>query len=57
MTPGEIAKTVASTPSAASYHLERLQRAGLIVRERSGQYVLVHRTPRGAELLRLFGET
>jgi DNA-binding MarR family transcriptional regulator len=56
MTQAAIANALASTPSATSYHLAFLQRAGLVARERWGRHVLVERTPTGVELLKLFGE-
>jgi DNA-binding MarR family transcriptional regulator len=56
MTPGELAQALAASPSRASYHLDVLQRADLIARARWGRRLLVHRTPRGVELLRLFDE-
>jgi len=39
MPAGEIAEAVGSTPTAASFHLKELDRAGLIHATRDGRYV------------------
>jgi DNA-binding MarR family transcriptional regulator len=54
-TPGRLAETLHAVPSAATHHLAILERAGLVVRERHGRRVLVHRTARGTDLLGLYG--
>jgi DNA-binding MarR family transcriptional regulator len=51
---GLIAEALTATPGAATYHLNALEAAGLVSRERSGRAVIVHRTQRGAALLRLY---
>jgi DNA-binding MarR family transcriptional regulator len=38
-----------------TYHCDRLEAAGLILRERHGQSVWVSRSARGAELVDLLG--
>ncbi|RNI18179.1 winged helix-turn-helix domain-containing protein [Flexivirga caeni] len=52
---GELAKAVQLTPSRATYHVEQLERTGVIVRQRQGNRVVVERTARGESLLNLFG--
>jgi DNA-binding MarR family transcriptional regulator len=42
------------TPSVITHHLTAMERAGLVTRERRGRQVLVHRSPRGTSLLRLY---
>jgi DNA-binding MarR family transcriptional regulator len=54
-TPGDLAEALHAVPSAASYHIAALERAGLARRERSGRRVLVWRTKRGTALLGLYG--
>ena len=49
---GAAAKAIAATPGAASHHLRALEEAGLVIRERDGQHVIVHRTARGNRLAR-----
>ena len=51
---GAAAKAIAATPGAASHHLRALEEAGLVIRERDGQHVIVHRTARGTALLELY---
>jgi DNA-binding transcriptional ArsR family regulator len=53
---GWLAEALTATPGAATYHLNALESAGLVVRERSGRTVMVHRTSRGSALLRLYGK-
>jgi DNA-binding MarR family transcriptional regulator len=53
MTLGELAALLDVVPSAASYHVDLLEAAGLVARRRTGKTVLVTRTARGAELLAL----
>jgi DNA-binding transcriptional ArsR family regulator len=53
-TVGSIAAALYAVPSAASYHITALAAAGLVARERRGQYVLVHRTAKGTALLALY---
>jgi DNA-binding MarR family transcriptional regulator len=42
------------TPSAITYHCERLGAAGLVRRERNGREVRVTLTPRAQQLIGLF---
>ncbi|TCO62164.1 helix-turn-helix domain-containing protein [Actinocrispum wychmicini] len=51
---GGLADELLFTPSAISHHLKALERTGLVVRERDGQRVLVHRSARGTALLHIF---
>jgi DNA-binding transcriptional ArsR family regulator len=51
---GELAKALFTSPGAATHHLRALETAGLIVRERDGSRVIVHRTARGSVLLNLY---
>jgi DNA-binding transcriptional ArsR family regulator len=53
-TVGELAALLGIVPSAASRHVDVLEAAGLAVRRRAGQQVLVARSARGAELLALY---
>lgn len=55
-TAGRLATALGATPGAATHHLRALESAGLIVRERAGRMVVVHRTGRGSRLLRLYRE-
>ena len=54
---GRLAKAMAATPGAATHHLHALEAAGLIIRERAGRKVVVHRTHRGSRLLSLYEES
>jgi DNA-binding transcriptional ArsR family regulator len=54
-TAGRLAEALLAVPSAATHHLAILERAGLVMRERRGRSVLVHRTARGTDLLALYG--
>lgn len=51
---GTLAERLGIVPSAVTPHLQGLESAGLIARERNGRYVLVHRTARGTQLLALY---
>jgi DNA-binding transcriptional ArsR family regulator len=53
-TAGAIATALCGVPGSATYHVTALESAGLVVRERRGQRVLVHRTARGTALLGLY---
>ena len=53
---GVLAKALIAVPSAATHHVSALEAAGLIVRERHGRRVIVHRTPRGSHLVALYEE-
>ena len=53
-TIGELARTLIAVPSAATHQVSALEAAGLVVRERNGQHVLVHRTVRGARMVDLY---
>jgi DNA-binding transcriptional ArsR family regulator len=50
LTIGQLAAELQCEPCTASYHCDRLEAAGLIIRERHGQSVWVTRTARGDEL-------
>jgi hypothetical protein len=50
LTMGQLAVELQGKPCTASYHCDRLETAGLIVRERRGQSVWITRTARGDEL-------
>jgi DNA-binding transcriptional ArsR family regulator len=52
---GELAATLGLAPSAITFHLRSLEAAGLVVRVRKGRNVIVYRTPRGTQLLALYG--
>lgn len=54
LTAGELARNMLYTPSVITHHLTAMERAGLVTRERRGRQVLVHRSPRGTSLLRLY---
>jgi DNA-binding MarR family transcriptional regulator len=51
---GELARTLIAVPSAATHQVTALEAAGLVVRRRNGQRVIVHRTVRGARLVELY---
>jgi hypothetical protein len=51
---GALAETIVATPSAATHHIDALERAGLANRERRGRRVMVRRTARGTALLGLY---
>jgi DNA-binding transcriptional ArsR family regulator len=53
-TAGRLAKALHTVPAGATHHLRGLEAAGLVTRERRGQYVIVARTARGTALLDLF---
>lgn len=57
ITAGKVAEALIAVPSAASHHIAILERAGLVVRERTGRHVMVRRTARGTELLKLYDES
>ena len=50
---GTLAAAVGCSPATLTHHCDQLAAAGLLVRERSGQRVLLHRTRRGDGLLAL----
>jgi DNA-binding transcriptional ArsR family regulator len=56
VTMGELASITQLTPSAITYHCERLGAAGLVRRERRGREVRVIRTARAERLTELFDE-
>jgi DNA-binding transcriptional ArsR family regulator len=56
VTMGELAALTRLTPSAITYHCERLSAAGLVRRERRGREVRVIRTVRAERLAELFEE-
>ena len=51
---GELARRLIAVPSAATHHVDALQNAGLVARERHGRQVQVRRTARGSALLALY---
>jgi DNA-binding transcriptional ArsR family regulator len=53
-TIGRLAQTLIAVPSAATHHVDSLELAGLVARERDGRYVIVHRTERGSRLVGLY---
>ena len=53
-TIGRLAETLRAVPSAASYHVDAVEAAGLVQRQRRGRHVLVQRTQRGERLLELY---
>jgi DNA-binding transcriptional ArsR family regulator len=55
-TAGAVAAALEAVPSAATHHVRALEAAGLVVRERAGQHVRVHRTDRGTALLALYDD-
>jgi hypothetical protein len=52
---GQLAAATACSPRMTTYHCDRLEAAGLILRERHGQSVWVSRSARGGELVDLLG--
>ena len=54
--PGDLTEVIVATPGAVTHHLRALEAAQLIVRERAGHKVFVHRTARGSALLALYDE-
>ncbi|RNI21127.1 winged helix-turn-helix domain-containing protein [Flexivirga caeni] len=52
---GELAQAVQLTPSRTTYHVEQLERTGVLIRQRQGNRVVVERTARGENLMNLFG--
>jgi DNA-binding transcriptional ArsR family regulator len=53
---GRLAETLIAVPSAATHHVDALEAAGLVVRERQGRSVIVHRTARGTRLVGIYDE-
>jgi DNA-binding transcriptional ArsR family regulator len=53
---GRLAEALRVVPSAATHHVDALEGAGLVTRERSGRTVLVRRTVRGEALMELYDE-
>jgi len=53
-TVGRLAETLVAVPSAATHHVSAMEAAGLVVRERQGRSVVVHRTERGTRLVGLY---
>jgi DNA-binding transcriptional ArsR family regulator len=54
ITMSRLAKLIQHAPNAVTYHCDRLETAGLIVRQRSGREIHVHRTDRATALVSLF---
>ncbi len=53
---GRLAEVLRAVPSAATHHVDALEAAGPVARDRRGRNVLVRRTARGEALLELYGE-
>lgn len=53
-TVGGLADALIVVPGTATHHVDALEAAGLVMRERRGREVLVHRTARGTALLALY---
>ncbi len=53
-TIGRLAETLVAVPSAATHHVSAMETSGLVVRERQGRSVIVHRTERGTRLVGLY---
>jgi len=51
---GALARLLHTVPSGITHHVRVLERAGLVMRERTGRSVTVHRTTRGTRLLALY---
>ncbi len=51
---GALAEVLLAVPSAATHHVGALEAAGLVIRERDGRRVTVHRTARGSRLIGLY---
>jgi DNA-binding transcriptional ArsR family regulator len=49
-----LAQALQTVPSAATHHINALEAAGLVARDRDGRRVMVRRTPRGEALLALY---
>ena len=56
LTVGQLAAAVQCAPTTATYHLEHLAAAGMIIREQCGTSVRVSRTIRGDELVALLSD-
>lgn len=56
LTVGELAAAVQCAPTTATYHLQQLDQAGLISRQRDGMSVWASRTPRGDGLIDLLSD-
>jgi DNA-binding transcriptional ArsR family regulator len=52
---GELDEVLLTASGGATYHVRRLEAAGVVMRHRRGQRVLVELTGRGRSLLALFG--
>jgi DNA-binding transcriptional ArsR family regulator len=55
LTMSGLAHVIMLAPNAVTYHCGRLETAGLILRQRSGREIHVHRTDRATALVNLFG--
>jgi DNA-binding transcriptional ArsR family regulator len=53
---GTLAEALIAVPSAATHHVGALEAAGLVIREREGRRVIVHRTVRGRRLVALYDQ-
>lgn len=57
LTVSELAAAVQCAPTTATYHLDQLATAGLIIRERQGTSIRISRTTRGDNLVDLLSGT
>ncbi|HEY9522700.1 MAG TPA: hypothetical protein VIR33_05640, partial [Thermopolyspora sp.] len=55
LTMSRLAKVIQHAPNAVTYHCDRLETAGLILRQRIGREIHVHRTERAVALIDLLG--
>jgi DNA-binding MarR family transcriptional regulator len=53
---GRLAEALHAVPSAATHHVDALEAAGLVARDRRGRQVMVGRTSRGEALLDLYDD-
>jgi DNA-binding transcriptional ArsR family regulator len=51
---GAVAESLRAVPSVATHHVDNLEAAGLVTRQRRGRNVLVSRTARGEALLEVY---
>jgi DNA-binding MarR family transcriptional regulator len=56
LTAGALAEISRLAPAAVTHHVQTLEAAGLVVRQRRGRNIIVHRTSRGTGLLELYPE-
>lgn len=56
LTVGQLAAAVECPPTTATYHVNQLATAGMIIRERNGTSIWVSRTDRGDQLIDLLSD-